>query len=45
MVWPGAIALARYLSPDMTPKTRIFELGCGDGVSSGLALEPRAPAM
>ena len=37
MVWPGAIALARYLAPDMTPKTRIFELGCGTGFL-GLAL-------
>ena len=37
VVWPGAIALARYLSPDMTPKTRIFELGCGTGFL-GLAL-------
>jgi len=37
VVWPGAIALARYLAPDMTPKTRIFELGCGTGFL-GLAL-------
>ncbi len=37
VVWPGAVALARYLSPDMTPKTRIFELGCGTGFL-GLAL-------
>ena len=37
VVWPGAIALVRYLAPDMTPKTRVFELGCGTGFL-GLAL-------
>ena len=37
VVWPGAIALARFLAPEMTADTRVFELGCGTGFL-GLAL-------